>query len=257
MKKKHKVSAQSYNDENMLSLKNVSKTFTLSEFPIDSLKQKLFTLFQKQNIRSFKALDNINIDIKKGETIGIIGRNGSGKSTLTKVMAGTYRPDKGGKVIRNGNMMLMNLGVGMSHELTAIENIYINGSALGLKKKKIDELVDEILEFAEIEEFANTKIKYFSTGMIQRLSFSIAVNAGADIIFLDEVFAVGDEKFKRKAIKVFEQSWLEGRTVVMVSHSLNNIQKYCDRAIYLKKGKMVFVGDVDKALELYHEDNKE
>ena len=256
MKKKENIKEQNKEILSMISLKNVSKTFTLAEFPIDSLKQKIFTLFRKQNIRSFKALDNINIEIEKGETIGIIGRNGSGKTTLTKVMAGTFRPDKGGVVKRNGNMMLMNLGVGMSHELTAMENIYINGSALGLKKKKIDKLVNEILTFAEIEEFANTKIKYYSTGMIQRLSFSIAVNAGADIIFLDEVFAVGDEKFKRKAIKVFEQAWLEGRTVVMVSHSLNNIKKYCDRAIYLKKGKMVFLGDVEKALELYYEDNK-
>lgn len=240
----------------MISLRNVSKTFTLSEFPIDSLKQKLFSFFRKQKSRSFKALDNINFDIKKGETVGIIGRNGSGKTTLTKVMAGTYRADKGSEIQRNGNMMLMNLGVGMSHELTAIENIYINGSALGLKKKTITSLIDEILAFAEIEEFANTKIKYYSTGMIQRLSFSIAVNAGADIIFLDEVFAVGDEKFKVKAIKVFEQSWLKGRTVVMVSHSLGNITKYCDRAIYLKKGKMVFLGDPKEAIRLYQIDNK-
>jgi ABC-type polysaccharide/polyol phosphate transport system ATPase subunit len=151
----------------------------------------------------------------------------------------------------------MNLGVGMSHELTAVENIYINGSALGLKKKKIETLVDKILEFAGIEDFANTKIKYFSTGMIQRLSFSIAVNAGAEIIFLDEVFAVGDEKFKQKAVKVFEKAWLEARTVVMVSHSLGNIAKYCDRAVYLKKGKMVFLGDAREAVELYQKDNRE
>lgn len=240
----------------MLSCKNVSKTFTLGDYKVDSLKQKIFTIFRKPTYRKFKALDNINVDIKRGETFGIIGRNGSGKTTLTKVMAGTYQADKGSEIERNGNMMLMNLGVGMSHELTAIENIYINGSALGLKKKVMESLVDDILKFAEIEDFANTKIKYFSTGMIQRLSFSIAVNAGAEIIFLDEVFAVGDEKFRRKAIRVFEKAWLEERTVIMVSHSLGNIAKYCDRALYLKDGKQVFLGKARKAVDLYKEDNK-
>ncbi len=143
----------------MIRLKNVNKTFRLGEIHIDSLKQKLFSILRKQNYRDFKALQDINLEIRKGETFGIIGRNGSGKTTLTKVMAGTYRPDEGGVVERFGNMMLMNLGVGMSHELTAIENIFINGSALGMKKKDIELLVDDILAFAEIEEFANTKIK--------------------------------------------------------------------------------------------------
>lgn len=245
------------NSDTMIRLKNVSKTFILSDKKIESLKEKLFSIFKKSKTRKLKALDNISFEVKKGETFGIIGRNGSGKTTLTKVMAGTYIADKDSLIERFGNMMLMNLGVGMSHELTAVENIYINGSALGLKKKKIENLVDKILEFAGIEDFANTKIKYFSTGMIQRLSFSIAVNAGAEIIFLDEVFAVGDEKFKQKAVKVFEKAWLESRTVVMVSHSLGNIAKYCDRAIYLKNGKMVFLGDAREAVELYQKDNRE
>ena len=237
-----------------LELKYVNKTFSIEEHKMDSIKSKLFNLFTSSNVKKFHALKKINLEIYKGETIGLIGRNGSGKSTLTKVMAGTYIPDKGSIVNRFGSMMLMNLGVGMSHELTARQNIYISGSVLGLKKKQIHGLVDKILEFAELEEFADTKIKLYSTGMIQRLSFSIAVNAGADIIFLDEVFAVGDQKFRNKAIEVFEKSWIEGRTVVMVSHSLENIRKYCNRTIYLRKGELVYFGDTDEALQLYHND---
>lgn len=237
-----------------LQLKYVNKTFAIQEHKMDSLKTRIFNLFNPNQVKKFHALKSINLEIYKGETIGLIGRNGCGKSTLTKVMAGTYIPDKGSIVNRFGSMMLMNLGVGMSHELTARQNIYISGSVLGLKKKQIHGLVDPILKFAELEEFADTKIKLYSTGMIQRLSFSIAVNAGADIIFLDEVFAVGDQKFRNKAIEVFEKSWIEGRTVVMVSHSLQNIRKYCNRTIYLKKGELAYFGDTQEALKRYEED---
>lgn len=241
--------------EIVLQLSNVSKTFLLSENKSDSIKQKLFNLFSHGNSnREFKALENITLGIHKGETIGLIGRNGSGKTTLTKIMSGSYIPDEGGTVERKGTTMLMNLGVGMSHELTAIQNIYISGSVLGLKKSVLEQKIPEILKFGELEEFADTKIKYYSSGMIQRLSFSIAVNAGADILFLDEVFAVGDIKFKKKAIEVFEKSWIEGRTVIMVSHSLSNIEKYCNRCIYLKDGKIKFFGEPKEAIKMYKED---
>lgn len=238
-----------------LRLTGVDKTFTLSETRTDSLKHKLFSLFSNAHEqRWLYALKKVSLEVYKGETIGIIGGNGSGKTTLTKIMAGTYLPDIGGKVERHGSVMLMNLGVGMSHELTARQNIYISSSVLGMKRKEIDKRVDEMLAFAELEDFADTKIKYFSTGMIQRLSFSVAVNAGADIIFLDEVFAVGDEKFKQRATEVLEKNWMKNRTVVMVSHGLENIHKYCDRCIYLRKGEMVFFGDSAEAIRLYQED---
>ena len=236
-------------------MRNVSKTFSLLENKSDSIKQKLFNLFSHGNAtRDFVALKEVNLDIHKGETIGLIGRNGSGKTTLTKIMSGSYLPDKGGIVERKGNSMLMNLGVGMSHELTAIQNIYISGSVLGMKKNVLEKKIPEILKFAELEEFADTKIKNYSSGMVQRLSFSIAVNAGADILFLDEVFAVGDLKFRQKAIEVFEKSWIDGRTVIMVSHSLANIQKYCNRCLYLKNGEVQYFGDPKTAIEMYKED---
>ncbi len=195
----------------------------------------------------------MDLEIRKGECFGIIGRNGSGKSTLVKILAGVYPVDTGYVKI-NGSTMLMNLGVGMSHELTARENIYVSGSVLGLKIKQIDLLFDKIIEFAELEEFVDTKIKYFSTGMLARLAFSIAVNAGADIMFLDEIFAVGDFKFQEKAVKIFEKSWIEGKTVVLISHSMDNIQKYCQRVAYLKHGELIHIGTPEETIPMYLND---
>ncbi|MEM6816143.1 MAG: ATP-binding cassette domain-containing protein [Bacteroidota bacterium] len=238
-----------------ISLKNVNKNFLTREKKVNTLKDQVFGIFDKPRLRKLQALKNIEFEIKKGENFGIIGSNGSGKSTLVKIMSGAFVPDKGGQVIKNGTSMLLNLGVGMSHELTARQNIYVSGSALGLRIKQIEEIFDEIIEFAELEDFVDSKIKHFSSGMIQRLSFSIAINANADIMFLDEVFAVGDAKFKKKAIQKMEESWMEGRTFVMVSHSLTNIEKYCTRALYLKKGEMAFLGDSKTAIAMYNQDN--
>ncbi len=238
-----------------IKVSNVNKTFQLSDIKTDTLKGKLFNLFVRGNSRKLKALQNINFNILEGENFGIIGRNGSGKSTLVKIMSGAYIPDEGGEIFRNGSSMLLNLGVGMSHELTARQNIYVSGSALGLKIKDIDNIMGHIIEFAELQDFVDSKIKYFSSGMIQRLSFSIAVHAKADIIFLDEVFAVGDAKFRAKAIDILEKSMIEKRTIIMVSHSLANIEKYCKRALYLKNGEMAFLGDSKTAIAMYNKDN--
>ncbi|MCB0487318.1 MAG: ABC transporter ATP-binding protein [Cyclobacteriaceae bacterium] len=238
-----------------LVVEGVSKTFYLDQFLVDTLKARLFSALRTKEVKILKALEDITFSVPKGEVFGIIGRNGSGKSTLVKVLSGAFVPDAGGKVIRNGSSMLMSLSIGLSHELTAAENIYVTGSALGLSLKKIDSLFNQIIEFAELGEFVNTKIKYFSSGMIQRLSFSIAVNANAEIMFLDEVFAVGDAVFKKKAVEVLEKSWLDGRTVVMVSHSMDNIKKYCHRVIYLQKGKIRFLGSPEEAIQMYMEDN--
>jgi len=241
--------------ETVVSLRNISKTYYINERKIDTFKERLFHLFDKQNQRTIKALSNITLNIRKGDCIGIIGSNGCGKTTLTKIISGALVPDKGGEIKKVGTSMLMNLGLGMSHELTTRENIYICGAALGLKKKAIDQLFDKILTFAELEDFVNTKIKYFSTGMTKRLAFAIAVNAGAEIMILDEVFAVGDQKFKKKAERVFRKRWIDGRTVIFVSHGLGNVQKFCNRAVYLKKGKIEFVGKTKKAINKYKRDN--
>jgi ABC-2 type transport system ATP-binding protein len=237
-----------------ITAKNISKKFHITEDSHNTVKQRLFRMFNPPHARVIDALEMMSFDIKRGECFGLIGRNGSGKSTLARVLAGVYPTDTG-YVKTNGSTMLMNLGVGMSHELTARENIYVSGSVLGLKIKEVDILFDKIVEFAELGDFIDTKIKFFSSGMIARLGFSIAVNAGADIMFLDEIFAVGDIKFQEKAIKVFEKSWIEQKTVVLVSHSMEVIQQYCQRAAYLDHGKLKYLGDPGTAIEKYLEDN--
>ena len=243
--------------ENSIAIeaKNISKTFHITEDSHNTVKHRLFNLFNPMKSKEVTAVKSLSLEIMKGECIGLLGRNGSGKSTLVKVLAGVYPTDTG-YVRINGSTMLMNLGVGMSHELTARENIYVSGSVLGLKIKQVDAIFDQIVDFAELREFIDTKIKFFSSGMLARLAFSIAVNAGADIMFLDEIFAVGDMKFQEKAIKVFESSWIEGKTVVLVSHSMETIKSYCNKSAYMKNGELVFFGETSQAIERYLSDNQ-
>jgi ABC-type polysaccharide/polyol phosphate transport system ATPase subunit len=238
-----------------IKARNISKTFHISEDSHNTVKHRLFNLFNPPRNKNVEAIKMMNFEINKGECVGLIGRNGCGKSTLIRLLAGVYPTDTGFVDI-NGTTLLMNLGVGMSHELTARENIYVSSSVLGMKIKDIDKIFDKIVSFAELEGFIDTKIKYFSSGMVARLGFSIAVNAGASIMFLDEIFAVGDMKFQEKAIKVFESSWIEGKTVVLVSHSMEVIKKYCSRTAYMKHGALVYFGDTNKAVEMYLEDNQ-
>jgi len=233
---------------------NISKTFHITEDSHNTVKHRLFNIFNPPRSRKVEALKPMDFEVKRGECVGLIGRNGCGKSTLTKILAGVYPTDTG-HIHINGSTLLMNLGVGMSHELTARENVYVSASVMGLRIKDVDLIFDKIISFAELEDSVDRKIKFFSSGMLARLGFSIAINAGADIMFLDEIFAVGDLKFQEKAIKVFESSWIEGKTVILVSHTMTTIQKYCTRTAFMKHGTLEFFGDTNKAIELYMEDN--
>jgi ABC-type polysaccharide/polyol phosphate transport system, ATPase component len=234
--------------------KGISKTFHISEDSSNTVKHRLFNLFNPPRSKKVEAVKTMDFEVYKGECIGLLGRNGCGKSTLVRLLAGVY-PSDTGSIDIYGSTLLMNLGVGMSHQLTARENIYVSASVLGLKIKEIDSIFDKIVDFAELREFVDTKIKYFSSGMVARLGFSIAVNANADIMFLDEIFAVGDMKFQEKAIRVFESSWIEGKTVILVSHTMETIQKYCNRAAFMKNGSLVYFGDTQTAIEQYVQDN--
>lgn len=242
-------------ENSALTARNISKTFSISEDSHNTVKHRLFNIFNPPRRKRVEALKMVTLEIQAGECVGFIGRNGCGKSTLVKLLAGVYPTDTGYLKIA-GSTMLMNLGVGMSQELTARENIYVSGSVLGLKIKDIDVIFDKIVDFAEIREFIDTKVKFFSSGMMARLAFSIAVNAGADIMFLDEIFAVGDMKFQEKAVKVFESSWIEGKTVVLISHNMDVVRQYCSRVGFMKNGELLYFGDPETAIQMYLDDNQ-
>ncbi|WP_127130989.1 ABC transporter ATP-binding protein [Pseudoflavitalea rhizosphaerae] len=242
------------NKELAIEARNISKTFRITEDSHNTVKHRLFNLFTPMRAKRVEAIKPMNFDIYKGECIGILGRNGCGKSTLIRLLAGVYPIDTG-EININGTTLLMNLGVGMSHQLTARENVYVSASVLGLTIKEIDKIFDKIIDFAELREFVDTKIRFFSSGMVARLGFSIAVNAGADIMFLDEIFAVGDMRFQEKAVKVFESSWIAGKTVILVSHSMDVIKQYCNRCAFMKNGTLEFYGDTQTAIDMYISDN--
>ncbi len=238
----------------VIRLENVSKTFKLKENNTDSIRDKIFGLFNNSNLRELKALQNVNLEIRKGEFLGIIGHNGSGKSTLLKIIMGAFPPDKGGVVEVNGKIIRLALGMGFDPNLTARENIYVNGSVLGLTFRKIGGIFDQIIAFAELENFVDTQVKFFSSGMRSRLAFAVAVHAEADIFLMDEFFGgVGDLSFKKKSEEVFQTAVVEGRTIIHVSHQLKTIEKHCDRVLLLDKGQVAGLGTPEEVLPIYRE----
>ncbi len=240
------------NDDIAIRLTNVSKTFTIRDKPRGNLLQKSAAFISGKNRREIEAVKDINLEVKKGEFLGIVGANGSGKSTLIHLMTGVYRPDKGGKAEIFGNFIRLSLGLGFNNELTARENIFLNGSVMGLGVKEIRENFDKIIEFAELQKFVNTKIKYYSRGMRTRLAFAVAVHAKADIFLMDEFFGgVGDERFRARSDEVFAESFVKGRTIVHVSHNLSTIKHYADRVLLLHEGNCLGIGQADEIFAIY------
>jgi len=234
-----------------IEIKNLKKTFRLSNKNL-SFTKRIWRLFDFSQDRKFEALKGINIDIKKGECLGIIGRNGSGKSTLLKLIIGAMEPDKGSIIKTKGKIIRLALGMGFDVNLSARDNIYVNGTILGLTFKEIGDKFEEIIEFSELEDFIDTPIKFYSSGMRSRLSFAIALHADADIFLIDEFFGdVGDEMFKEKSQKAFEDSILKGKTIIHVSHSLDLIKEHCDRVMILNKGEATIFATPDEAITAY------
>jgi len=239
-----------------LELKNVSKEFIIPSERHTSLKSRALSMGRKNSFNRFKVLRNISFTVNEGEFLAIVGRNGSGKSTLLKTIAGIYVPNSG-EVIVNGRISpFLELGVGFNPELTARENVYLNGAILGLTKKEIDQLFDEIISFAELERFVDQKLKNFSSGMQVRLAFSVAIRAHAPILLMDEVLAVGDTNFQKKCFAVFESLKQQGRTLIFVSHDLSSIRRFCDRVIVLNGGKIDYDGPTEKGLDHYEKNTK-
>jgi ABC-2 type transport system ATP-binding protein len=240
-------------DDIAIKVDHVYKDFLLPHEKRTSVKGVFTGLIKKRNKGSEvqHALKDISFEVKKGEFFGIVGRNGSGKSTMLKILAGIYQPTKG-KVKTVGKLVpFIELGVGFNPELTGRENVFLNGALLGFSKKQVQDMYDEIVEFAELERFMDQKLKNYSSGMQVRLAFSLAVRAEADILLVDEVLAVGDADFQRKCFDYFRRLKRNKKTVVFVSHDMSAVREYCDRAIFIEKNKLIMEGGANKIATAY------
>ena len=234
-----------------ITCENVNKTFRIPLDRSTTLKYRVTHLRSSSRYHDLHALDGVSFEVPEGEFLGIIGHNGSGKSTLLKVLSRIYSPDSG-RVQINGNVSpFLELGVGFNPELTARENVYLNGAVLGLTRSELDKRIDGIIAFAELETFADQKLKNYSSGMQVRLAFSVAIQADAEILLMDEVLAVGDARFQEKCFDVFARYKREGKTVVLVTHDINSVNMYCDRALMLDHGKLHADGPASEVTALY------
>ncbi len=240
----------------MITVENVSMKFNLGIEKDFSMKQAFINMLlrKKTNKESFWALKNINFHIDKGEVIGLIGSNGAGKSTLLKVVSGVMKPTSG-KVTINGVISpMIELGAGFDQELTARENIYLNGAILGYSKSFLDEKFESIVEFSELRDFLDVPVKNFSSGMTAKLAFSIATIVNPEILIVDEILSVGDIKFQEKSKNKMMEMIKGGTTVLYVSHSLESIKELCTKVIWLEHGQIVKIGDVKKICDEYYKE---
>lgn len=234
-----------------IKVKGVSKTFEIPVQDTKSIKSYFLNPFRKIKKEKFEALKDVSFKIKNGEFVGLIGRNGSGKTTLLRIIADIYEPDSG-EITVNGKLTpFLELGVGFSYELSARDNIFLNGVILGMKKELLIEKFDEIVEFAEVREFLDTPLKNFSSGMEVRLAFSIAIQTSASIYLLDEVLAVGDAKFQKKCLDHIRSMKQKNKSILFVSHNMEDIKMFCDKVIVLEKGEVIFDGKTDEAIGVY------
>ena len=241
-----------------IDIKHVSKSFKLPHEKSSGIKQALVNVLKrKKGYEVQHVLDDISFQIKKGEFFGIVGRNGSGKSTLLKMLAGIYEPNKGSIDINGTLTPFIELGVGFNPELTGRENVFLNGALLGFDRHEMKQMYDDIVGFAELERFMDQKLKNYSSGMQVRLAFSIAIRANTDILVLDEVLAVGDEAFQKKCIAVFESYKLQKKTIILVTHDMSVVERFCDRAVLIKSGKIVKIGSPRKVAIQYSNENLE
>ena len=239
-----------------IKVSNVTKKFKVYYDKANTLKEQLVFWKSKNKVEERTVLENINIEIKKGETVALIGTNGSGKSTLLKLMTKIIYPTKG-KIITVGKLTsLLELGAGFHDDFTGRENIYFNASIFGLTRSEIDKKVDDIIAFSELEEFIDNPVRTYSSGMYMRLAFSVAINVNAEILLIDEILAVGDQHFQDKCFDKLKELKESDKTIVIVSHSLDSIRKLCTRAIWIKDGHVEMDGETNKVIDKYLEECK-
>ena len=243
------------NDNIAISFKNVSKSYPL--FYQKTLKEFFQALFtKKKTIEKVEALKNINLSIKKGETVGVVGKNGAGKSTLLKLISGISYPTSGKVNVYGKVVPLIELGAGFHPELSGKENIFLNGVILGMEEKYLVEKFSEIVSFSEIPmDFIFTPVKYYSSGMFMRLAFSVAVFSKPEILLVDEILAVGDITFQKKCLDKMNEFKKQKVTIVFVSHSMEQVKNFCDKVIYLKEGRVEYEGEVEEGVRRYIKNN--
>jgi len=245
------------NRRSVIEVKEVYKDFRLPHEKINSVKSLLTRPFKRNDIEIQHALRGVSFSVKEGDFFGIIGRNGCGKSTLLKMIAGIYQPTRGSISVKGKISPFLELGVGFNPELTGRENVFLNGSLLGFSKREIAQIYDEIVDFSELREFMDQKLMNYSSGMQVRLAFSVAIQAKAGILIIDEVLAVGDEAFQKKCVNVFERYKAEGKTVVFVTHDMESVKKFCNKAILIEGGKIIISGNSAKIADEYSRINQE
>jgi ABC-type polysaccharide/polyol phosphate transport system ATPase subunit len=236
-----------------LKLDRVSKSFRLPHQRYSTLKERALHPFRSRTFDELRAVDDTSVEIREGEFFGIVGRNGSGKSTLLKCLAGIYELDSGTIEVNGRLSPFIELGVGFNPDLTARENVLINAIMLGLTRREARDRFDEIIEFAELEDFVDLKLKNYSSGMSVRLGFSVAIQVDADIILVDEVLAVGDAAFQQKCYEQFQRLKDTGRTIVFVTHDMSAVERFCDRAMLIEKGKVLELGPPKDVARAYHQ----
>ncbi|NFG41555.1 ABC transporter ATP-binding protein [Clostridium botulinum] len=233
-----------------IKIENLSKLYKLYDKPLDRMKEAL-SISKKKYSREHYALKNISFEVKKGEAIGILGKNGSGKSTLLKILTGVLNETNGIKVVNGKISAILELGAGFNHEYTGIENIYLNGTMMGYTKEEMTRKVDRIISFADIGEFINQPVKTYSSGMFARLAFAVAINVEPDILIVDEALAVGDTRFQIKCIDKMKELKDSGTTILFVSHATEQIKRFCNRAVWIDKGRVVDIGESSKIVDKY------
>src|SRR5581483_10294535 len=239
--------------EPVIVVKNVSKSFQIPSHRRTTLKERVLHPFARIPKRELQAAHDVSFDVHRGEFFGIVGRNGSGKSTLLKLLTGIYRQDSGEVRVVGRVSPLIELGVGFNPEMAARDNVLVNGTLLGLSRSEVLRRFDEIIEFAGLDGFSELALKNYSSGMLMRLAFSIAIHVDGDVLLLDEVLAVGDSGFQDKCNDTFRRLKKEGKTIVLVTHSMEAVRRFCDRALLMERGRVVEIGDPDDIAELYQD----
>ncbi|MBO5468960.1 MAG: ABC transporter ATP-binding protein [Lachnospiraceae bacterium] len=237
-------------DNNVIKVKHISKIYKLYDNPMDRLKEAL-KLTKKKKYTEYYALNDINFEVEKGSTVGLIGTNGAGKSTLLKIITGVLTPTSGEVEVQGKIAALLELGAGFNQEYTGIENIYLNGSMMGYTKEQMDERVNTITEFAGIGDFINQPVKTYSSGMFARLAFAVAINVDPDILIVDEALSVGDIYFQAKCFNKMNEIKAKGTTILLVTHDMGSVIKYCDKVVVLNKGNYLKEGKPKEMVDIY------